>query len=126
MIQLQIGDSGETVEQLNTWLKSMDYYITDNNFTARTQTAVKSFQNDHGIKISGVVDEETWDKLGSLNAAAPEILDEAEEDTEDLPDQVLDMPEESAIDEAPEDAHIRRKTEEMQETELIAEDEIGE
>ena len=43
-------------------------YGADGDFGAETENAVKKFQADHGLNATGIVDEETWNKLVSPNA----------------------------------------------------------
>ncbi len=64
------GDSGEEVEKLQQFLKTLDFYQgrVDGTFGAGTEKAVKAFQKSHGLSQDGRVGEQTWAKL---NAKAP-------------------------------------------------------
>lgn len=63
---LKLGDEGIYVNNLQTILNMLSYlpeeYITS-EFDLRTEHAVKSFQSDWGLKIDGIVGEETWAAL---------------------------------------------------------------
>lgn len=41
--------------------------VPDGNFTEKTESALKSFQYDHGLNASGIADEETWYHLKNSN-----------------------------------------------------------
>jgi N-acetylmuramoyl-L-alanine amidase len=76
---LELGDSGDKVKQLQTWLTDYGYYTgsIDGNFGAVTEKAVKQFQLEASIKVDGKVGKETttamekWDQLlAKVQAAA--------------------------------------------------------
>lgn len=59
--------SGSNVTDLQRRLKLLDYDLgvtsVDGIFGARTIDAVKKFQQDRGLLVSGIVDQETWQEL---------------------------------------------------------------
>jgi N-acetylmuramoyl-L-alanine amidase len=76
---LELGDSGDKVKQLQTWLTDYGYYsgAVDGNFGADTDKAVKQFQLEASIQVDGKVGKETqtamekWDQLlAKVQAAA--------------------------------------------------------
>lgn len=73
------GDKGAEVKELQTRLNELGYSVgsPDGVFGKKSETAVKSFQKDKGLEITGVVDEATWEALFSDPAAATEVLGEA-------------------------------------------------
>jgi N-acetylmuramoyl-L-alanine amidase len=68
---LELGDSGDKVKQLQTWLTNYGYYTgaIDGNFGADTEKAVKQFQLEASIQVDGKVGNQTqttmakWDQL---------------------------------------------------------------
>lgn len=66
---LRRGSRGEYVTLLQTMLVQRGYDIgkwgADGSFGAATESAVKSFQKDHGLTSDGIVGEKTWDALES-------------------------------------------------------------
>jgi serine-type D-Ala-D-Ala carboxypeptidase (penicillin-binding protein 5/6) len=67
---LKSGANGFLVQALqrtlNTRLKPSPKITTDGEFGPETVTAVKRFQKERGLKITGVVDSAMWPKLGIL------------------------------------------------------------
>jgi cell wall hydrolase len=69
--ELKVGDSGDKVKQLQTWLTNYGYYTgaIDGNFGAGTEKAVKQFQLEASIQVDGKVGNQTttamakWDQL---------------------------------------------------------------
>lgn len=61
----QIEDSSEEVANLNAVLEALEYPVGDSGdtFTEETQSAVRSFQEDNGLEIDGVVTGSTATKL---------------------------------------------------------------
>lgn len=53
------------VDQVQTALKNSGHYQgkIDGKAGAQTQTAISAFQQDKGLKVDGVVGQQTWDKL---------------------------------------------------------------
>jgi cell wall hydrolase len=68
---LKLGDTGDKVKKLQTWLTDYGYYTgaIDGNFGTATEKAVKQFQLEASIQIDGIVGKETqtamtkWDQL---------------------------------------------------------------
>ncbi|MCR4876221.1 MAG: peptidoglycan-binding protein [Clostridiales bacterium] len=62
---LKSGSGGSLVKQLQQRLTDLGYYTgpVSGNFAKQTLRAVKAVQTQNGIKVSGVVDEETWDVI---------------------------------------------------------------
>ena len=64
---LRKGDKGEYVTLLQTKLQQKGYdlgsYGIDGDFGSATEKAVKQFQEDHDIKVDGIVGTGTWNKL---------------------------------------------------------------
>ena len=61
------NSSGPEVTDLQRRLKLLGYDLgstgVDGIFGPRTADAVKEFQQDRGLRASGVVDQETWQEL---------------------------------------------------------------
>jgi len=59
--ELKLGDSGDKVKKLQTWLKDYGFYSgdIDGQFGPFTVTAVKNFQEAASIKVDGIVGKET-------------------------------------------------------------------
>lgn len=68
---LRRGDKGEDVKELQKELISLGYplpkYGADGDFGKETETAVKAFQTDNGLKADGVVGEKTYAALEKAN-----------------------------------------------------------
>ncbi len=62
---LKSGSSGKTVKEMQTRLTALGYYTgpVSGNFARQTLRAVKALQTQNGIKVTGVVDEETWNVI---------------------------------------------------------------
>jgi N-acetylmuramoyl-L-alanine amidase len=76
---LKLGDTGDKVKELQTWLTDYGYYsgAIDGNFGAATEKAVKQFQLEASIQVDGIVGNQTqtamkkWDQLlAQVQAAA--------------------------------------------------------
>lgn len=72
---LKLGEKGEDVQKLQTVLKAQGYFpentpVTDyyGNITA---SAVKKFQQAHGLKVDGIVGKNTWEKILINSNSAP-------------------------------------------------------
>lgn len=63
---LKLGDVGPAVRFLQTLLKDRGLYkgAIDGNFGVRTQRAVRQFQRQQGITVTGTVTGPTWRALG--------------------------------------------------------------
>ena len=69
---LQYGSTGDEVKKLQQQLSSGGYRLeTDGQYGPETQSAVIDYQQKNGLKVDGVVGDETWGKLEST-ASAPE------------------------------------------------------
>ncbi len=64
------------VKELQNLLMQSGYplprYGADGDFGSETENAVKQFQADHGLPVTGIVDEETWNRL--LSPDEPEKI----------------------------------------------------
>lgn len=65
---LQKGSTGEQVEALQRILHTMGYDLGtvnpfDGNFGAKTDAAVRAFQQANGLTVDGIVGQQTWNKL---------------------------------------------------------------
>ena len=65
---LQLGNRGESVKQLQTRLQQLQYNVgeVDGIFGPRTQQAVIEFQQEFQLIPDGTVDEASWTKLAEL------------------------------------------------------------
>lgn len=72
---IRTGSSGESVWKLQERLQALGYYTgtVDGQFGPATQTAVKLFQQQHGLDADGVVGPATSTVLYSSQAHAPVI-----------------------------------------------------
>ena len=72
--ELSKGDTGEDVEKIQQALKNLDYDIgetgVDGIFGKNTEAAVKAFQEAQGLKITGIIDDET---LAALEKAGGHV-----------------------------------------------------
>ena len=68
--KLKNGSTGPRVRLLQERLDALGFFEGDitNGFYARTTAAVKAFQKHNGLKVDGVVGEETWTALFSDQA----------------------------------------------------------
>lgn len=78
----QRGDKGTAVQEMQTRLNELGYSVgtPDGIFGKKSEEAVRSFQKDHGLEITGVVDEAMWEMLfgdAGSSAEAGEKLGEA-------------------------------------------------
>ena len=59
------GSSGKNVKQIQQRLTDLGYYDgpVSGNFQGNTRNAVKAFQTQNGLKVDGIVGEQTWNRL---------------------------------------------------------------
>ena len=67
----KIGSRSDEVRAVQQSLKEKGYYnyTVDGIFGTRTQSAVKSFQRDNGLKVDGVAGEQTLKALGGTSGS---------------------------------------------------------
>ena len=68
---LKLGDESFLVNGLQTMLNMLGYLETEqitSVFDFPTEHAVKSFQADYGLRIDGIVGEETWAALEAVSS----------------------------------------------------------
>ena len=72
------GSKGKEVEKIQRKLKKLGYYLgkIDGDFGGGTESAVKRFQRDNGLKVDGIVGEVTWNALFSKKIPKPKIVKE--------------------------------------------------
>ncbi len=70
---LQNGDQGPGVQLIQYYLRFISVFndyipriVADGIFGLATENAVRTFQYAYGVPVTGVVDEETWNKLYSI------------------------------------------------------------
>ena len=82
---LKRGSKGSEVEELQALLQNQGFYNYEEitgYFGKITEDAVKSFQNANGLKADGIVGEQTWAKLRSMDGSAYYLEAEAAESGE--------------------------------------------
>lgn len=59
---MQYGSTGEDVARIQTRLTQLGYYEIEisSQFLGNTRNAVRAFQGQNGLKVDGVVGEDTW------------------------------------------------------------------
>ena len=63
-MMLSVGSKGEEVRKLQTALNRAGSNLTvDGVFGDKTKYAVCNFQEDHGLKVDGIVGLDTWGAL---------------------------------------------------------------
>lgn len=69
---LQLGDTGDNVKILQEKLKILGFYnaLITGNFGPATEVGVKAFQKEYDLDETGIVDEETWQRLFELTETA--------------------------------------------------------
>ncbi|MGK3942634.1 serine/threonine-protein kinase [Streptomyces caeruleatus] len=67
----RLGDSGRRVQQVQCMLTERGYSVgstgVDGEFGSGTESAVRAFQNEHGLDADGVVAHDTWVALRSAD-----------------------------------------------------------
>lgn len=97
-MQFQASPGSQAVQNLQSMLRTIAYdqetprtVIPDGVYGTDTTSAVSDFQREHGLPITGVADQQTWDALviaydealvNSLPAQSLDILFNSEEDFE--------------------------------------------
>jgi len=78
---LKIFMRGKSVRMLQEFLRSMGYKVNDRDsmFGASTRDAVKSFQRQRGLKVTGQVDNELLQLMQQAKAGSSVCGKEAEE-----------------------------------------------
>jgi peptidoglycan hydrolase-like protein with peptidoglycan-binding domain len=68
---LKRGMRGDDVRTLQAWLKDLGYSVTVNGrFDRRTQTVVRKFQADYGVRVMGTVGPATLKALKAAHGAS--------------------------------------------------------
>lgn len=70
--ELSLGSSGDNVKILQEKLKLLGYFnpIISGNFGKSTELGVLAFQKEYNLNQTGIVNQETWDKLFQLTDVA--------------------------------------------------------
>ena len=79
---LSKGDTGEEVKKLQAALAELGYTITDpeGEFGSSTKNAVFLFQDEHGLKATGILDAETYHALFEPDEEQSTEVSESEEE----------------------------------------------
>ena len=82
------GSKGTDVQQLQTMLKALGYDcgLADGAFGAKTDAAVRAFQQKEGLLVDGIVGKQTWTLLESRVKPVdekPVIIEEPDDDDND-------------------------------------------
>ena len=69
---LQLGDTGNEVRILQEKLKILGFYnaLITGNFGLSTEEGVKAFQKEHGLAVTGIVDNEMWQMIFEMTEIA--------------------------------------------------------
>ncbi len=67
---LELGSTGDNVKILQEKLKILGYYnpVITGSFGMSTMVGVKAFQEQYGLAVTGIVDNETWNLLYELTS----------------------------------------------------------
>ena len=93
----KVGQTSEDVKKIEEALKSLGYTLTgkdgidysgDGYYGTLTRDAIKAFQKANGLKITGIVDEETLNSLKKATSEIGNMSDAAADTTEDMYDLV--------------------------------------
>jgi putative chitinase len=67
MVTLRKGDFGPRVSEVQTWLIAKGFFVgplgVDGDFGNATEHAIKAFQAEEGLHVTGIVDDETEERL---------------------------------------------------------------
>ena len=76
---------GQPIRSLQTMLRVLaehdDRYLTvvpDGVYSPQTMSAVAQFQRNHGLPVTGIADQRTWDEIAARYEPALIFLDEAQ------------------------------------------------
>jgi len=77
-VELKVGNRGTEVKQVQQRLSELGYPVglVDGIFGSKTRDAVRRFQTDKGIDVTGVVNDRTWN---ALMQGTPSEIDETEQ-----------------------------------------------
>ena len=65
---ISYGSSGEDVRKLQQALNSVGFNLdVDGKFGAKTQSAVRSYQQKNGLAVDGIVGVNTWNSLSKVS-----------------------------------------------------------
>lgn len=74
---MKLGDKGEKVKELQQLLGSRGYkLIIDGDFGPRTEAAVKDFQKNRSLPVTGVADAATVSALGPVPVVVSQAIDD--------------------------------------------------
>ncbi|MEQ8998677.1 MAG: peptidoglycan-binding domain-containing protein [Coleofasciculus sp. B1-GNL1-01] len=81
---LGYGNTGETVADVQSFLKEQGYYngAIDGVYGERTREAVRTFQEDRGLFGDGIIGNQTWDAMTDLEAGTEDDFIDRESDLE--------------------------------------------
>jgi peptidoglycan hydrolase-like protein with peptidoglycan-binding domain len=67
VVELKYGDNGDAVAQLQTRLTELEYYSgkISGKYREGTQAAIRGFQEDFGLGVTGIADAQTQEQLYS-------------------------------------------------------------
>lgn len=86
---LKLGDSSSAVKNLNTMLTALSYEVDSNEeYSEKTEQAVKTIQTDHDLEATGIVDGKTAEKI---EAALTELIQENDTAYEKAKEYLLDQ-----------------------------------
>jgi D-alanyl-D-alanine carboxypeptidase (penicillin-binding protein 5/6) len=95
-VRLVLGAAGSLVEALqrtlNARLSPSPELSVDGDFGSLTRDAVRRFQREHRLPVSGEVGPETWTALGTLLTQDAPVPDPATVNAENLPREPADDP----------------------------------
>ena len=71
---IEYGDNGRNVEDAQALLQKAGSSIKINGeFTIGMVSAVKAFQKRNKLKVTGVIDQKTWEKLLTFNKPSKKV-----------------------------------------------------
>jgi hypothetical protein len=84
--QMEVGDRGPDVKEAQEKLAELGYDVglVDGIFGNKTRSAVRQFQTDNDLPVTGIIDDDTWDTLKDAKKAEPkEEVEKPEEPQEE-------------------------------------------